>query len=282
MVDISHKGAGNRPIGSPVERIEDLRFLRGRGQLRRRRAERGRAARRDPAQLRRARPHPLDRCGRRAEAARRPCRHHARPTSATCRSSPCGRSCCRSSSRSSSRSSPRTRCATSASRSRWCVADSPALAEDALDADRARHRGAAGGRRAARRRAPATVSCSRHSGRNRVITLTALRGDARRRVPRRALHPARAVRGAALHRGADGAARPARRMGRREGPPHRARRRPRCAFHNRRILAKHDGPARRRHHHDRGRRRRRLRRARRVLSGGFPDPVRGAPARPRR
>jgi aerobic carbon-monoxide dehydrogenase large subunit len=31
MVDISHKGAGNRPIGSPVERIEDLRFLRGRG-----------------------------------------------------------------------------------------------------------------------------------------------------------------------------------------------------------------------------------------------------------
>jgi len=31
MVDSSHKSAGNRPIGSPVERIEDLRFLRGRG-----------------------------------------------------------------------------------------------------------------------------------------------------------------------------------------------------------------------------------------------------------
>ena len=42
-----------------------------------------------------------------------------------------------------------------------------------------------------------------------------------------------------------------------------------------------DGPARRRHHHDRGRCRRRLRRARRVLSRGFPDSVRGAKAQPR-
>ena len=43
-----------------------------------------------------------------------------------------------------------------------------------------------------------------------------------------------------------------------------------------------DGPRRRRDHHDRGRRRRRFRRARRVLSRGFPDPVRGAQARARR
>ena len=32
-VDIAHKPAGNRLIGSPIERVEDLRFLRGRGQF---------------------------------------------------------------------------------------------------------------------------------------------------------------------------------------------------------------------------------------------------------
>ena len=32
IVDLSHKPIGNRLIGSPVERVEDLRFLRGRGQ----------------------------------------------------------------------------------------------------------------------------------------------------------------------------------------------------------------------------------------------------------
>ncbi len=31
-MDIAHKPSGNRLIGSPVERVEDLRFLRGRGQ----------------------------------------------------------------------------------------------------------------------------------------------------------------------------------------------------------------------------------------------------------
>ena len=51
-------------------------------------------------------------------------------------------------------------------------------------------------------------------------------------------------------------------------------------FFNRRILAKQIGLRRRRHRHDRERRRRRLRRARRVLSRGLPDSVRGAPCRP--
>src|SRR3954464_3054649 len=30
---MEHARAGNRPIGSPVERLEDLRFLRGRGEF---------------------------------------------------------------------------------------------------------------------------------------------------------------------------------------------------------------------------------------------------------
>ena len=50
-------------------------------------------------------------------------------------------------------------------------------------------------------------------------------------------------------------------------------------FFNRRILAKQIGLAEDRHRHDRERRRRRLRRARRVLSRGFPDSVRGASRR---
>ena len=32
-MDTTHKPAGNRLIGSPVERVEDFRFLRGRGQF---------------------------------------------------------------------------------------------------------------------------------------------------------------------------------------------------------------------------------------------------------
>ena len=48
-------------------------------------------------------------------------------------------------------------------------------------------------------------------------------------------------------------------------------------FFNRRILSGADRPAGRADRHDRERRRRRLRRARRILSRGFPDPVRRAP-----
>ena len=158
------------------------------------------------------------------------------------------------------------------------VADSAALAEDALDAialdiealpavaDRADR---------AQERKPA-VRGDRPQSHHHAVG-----GEGRRRggVPRRALHPPRALLGAALHRRDDGAARPARRMGRGQRPSHRLR-------HDQGDLpqpphpGEADGPARGRHHHDRGRRRRRLRRARRVLSRGFPDPVRGAKARP--
>ena len=31
-MDVAHKNPGDRLVGSPVERLEDLRFLRGRGQ----------------------------------------------------------------------------------------------------------------------------------------------------------------------------------------------------------------------------------------------------------
>ena len=48
----------NTFIGSPVERVEDLRFLRGRGQYRRRSRAAGPVARRDRAQPGRAWPHP--------------------------------------------------------------------------------------------------------------------------------------------------------------------------------------------------------------------------------
>ena len=195
---MDHSRTSNRPIGSPVERLEDLRFLRGRGQYRRRRAEPGRAARRDPAQLGRARPHPLDRRVRRAEASRRARGHHRRRHRRRFPSSPCGRSCCRSSSRSSSRSSPTTRCATSASRS---PSSSPTARRSPRMrwSDRARHRAAAAGRRPrgrARRQEPA-VRGQRPQPRHHAVRRQRRR---RRGVPERALHPPRALRGAALHR----------------------------------------------------------------------------------
>ena len=52
----------NTLIGSPIERLEDLRFLRGRGEYVDDLAREGLAACCHPAQLRGARPHPLDRC----------------------------------------------------------------------------------------------------------------------------------------------------------------------------------------------------------------------------
>ena len=97
------------------------------------------------------------------------------------------------------------------------VADTQALAEDALElialdieplppvADRA----------AAREGKSLLFEAS---GRNLIITLSAVKGDADAAFSERALHPPRALRGAALHRGDDGDARPARRMGRGEGP----------------------------------------------------------------
>ena len=63
----------NSLIGSPIERLEDLRFLRGRGRICRRSRARRTAACGDPAQLGRARPHPLDRRFGGARAPRRAC-----------------------------------------------------------------------------------------------------------------------------------------------------------------------------------------------------------------
>ena len=162
------------------------------------------------------------------------------------------------------------------------VADSAALAEDALEPIDARHRGAAGGRRQRGRAAKndsllfeATGTQSRASRSPRV------QRRRRRGVQRRALRPPRALHGAALHgacpmepRGAAG------RMGRGERQSHRLRRGQGAV-----PQPPHPGEADRACPrtpiaHDRERRRRRLRRARRVLSGGLPDPVRGAPLRP--
>ena len=57
----------NSLIGSPIERLEDLRFLRGRGQYVDDLARKDMLHAAIPAQLRRPRPHPLDRrCAPRA------------------------------------------------------------------------------------------------------------------------------------------------------------------------------------------------------------------------
>ena len=159
------------------------------------------------------------------------------------------------------------------------VADSAALAEDALDAIVLDIEALPAVASRAASRADASLLYEAR-GSNLVGTLTALRGDAdaafkdaayvrreRFEVQRFTAVPMEprgllAEWDAAKHLTVFGAAK--------------------VAFHNRAILAKHAGARRRRHHHGRVRRRRRLRRARRVLSRGFPDPVRGAPARPRR
>ena len=104
------------------------------------------------------------------------------------------------------------------------VAESAGARRGRAGGDRARHRAAAGGR-GSRRGAPRTTRCcSRRPARNRVITLTALKGDAEAAFRDAGLRPPRAFLGAALHRRADGAARPARRMGRAPTAPHRPRR----------------------------------------------------------
>ena len=99
-----NKATRNAFVGSPVERIEDFRFLRGRGQFV------DDVARDDLLHaviLRSSVAHGRirgDRYRRRAGAARRRTPSSPRPTSARrCRSFRCGRNCCRRSSRSSSR-----------------------------------------------------------------------------------------------------------------------------------------------------------------------------------
>ena len=94
-----------------------------------------------------------------------------------------------------------------------------------------------------------------------------------------ALYAARELPHPAAHGAADGAARPAGRMGRGARPAHRLGRRQGAVLqppYPGEAARSCGRPGRAR----RERRRRRLRRARRVLSGGFPDPVRGAADRP--
>ncbi len=233
----------NAFIGSSIERLEDVRFLRGCGQLRRRSRARRSPARRDPAQPRRARPHPRDRyaarrgrgpaCAAVITAAEigpavptiplrqegcRPCAVRAagdRPRQgALCRRAGRGRA-------------GRQRCA----------------GRGRARGDRARHRAAAcGGRpRAARRaRHHAAVRDCRQQLRAHAD------GGARRcrgRFRARALCPPRAVQGAAPHRGADGAARPLGRMGRGRAAQTVHRRGQGARFTNRRIAGEADGVA---------------------------------------
>ena len=153
----------------------------------------------------------------------------------------------------------------------------------------ARRRGCARGHRRSTssrcrrsRTAPAagatTLCCSRPPGSNLALTLTGVRGDADAAF-KGAPYVGASGSGPAPRRGADGAARAAGRMGRGARPAHRAWRRqgrlPQPA-----RAGEADGAPRKRHPHGGERRRRRLRRPRRVLSGGFPDPVRSAPHRP--
>ena len=111
-----------------------------------------------------------------------------------------------------SRRSPPTGSAMSASRSRVVLADSAALAEDGVEAialDIEELPPVADRRASAAARRPA-VRGDRHQRRDDLH-----RGQGRCRcgIPRGRLHPPRAVRDAAPHRIADGAARRARRMG---------------------------------------------------------------------
>ena len=149
------------------------------------------------------------------------------------------------------------------------LADSVAMAEDAAERDRGRHRSAAGdhGPPCVRARRDAAVRATRQQSAGEV------HGGARRcdcGVPKRALHPARGVPRQSSRRGSDGTARSSCRMGREQGPAHAAWRR-----EGRVLQSPHaGGEARARRRQGRSRRercRRRLRCTRRVLPGGFPD-----------
>ena len=215
----------NAFVGSPVERLEDLRFLRGRGQFvddvagRRRSARRRSCAARSrmgasasidaSAALARPGVHAVITAADIGEVPVIPMRQELLPAFA-----------------------PYQQPVIARGKVRYVgepvavvVADSAALAEDALEAIDARHRAAAGGGGSRARAARATRLLFEATGSNRVITLTALRGDADAAFRDAGYVAPRALLGAALHRGADGAARPARRLGRERAAPHRLWRR---------------------------------------------------------
>ncbi len=165
-----------------------------------------------------------------------------------------------------------------ARRSRWCWPTAPGIAEDAVGLIEVEIEAlpAVADRHVSARNESLLFEEHGHQPGDQVP-----RGARRRRrgVQDRALHAARELPHAAPHGAADGAARPAGRMGRGARAAHRLGRRQGAV-----LQPPHPGEAARpcgRPDRDRGeRRRRRLRRARRVLSGGFPDSVRGAADRP--
>ncbi len=267
--------ATNSFIGSPIERVEDLRFLRGRGQYV---DDLTREGLLHAAILRSAVAHgrirSIDVVGR-PGAPRRPRRHHGRRHRAdSCRSFRCGSSPCRS-------LEPFDQPVIAAGQGSLCrragrhraSPRAPALAEDALDAHRARNRSAAGGGGSPSHPPRTKSCCSRTTARISPSNIAAVRGDADAAFHARRLRPSRELRVQRHTGGADGAARRAGRMGCGAGQAHRLGRRQGAV-----LQPPHpgeaDGPRRRCDRHDRERRRRRLRRARRVLSGGFSHPLR--------
>ena len=158
------------------------------------------------------------------------------------------------------------------------VADSAALAEDALEAIVVDIEPLAGGGRS---RCSPQGRCS-SVRRDRDQSRQHHHGRARRRrcgVQGRALRPARTFPRAAACRGADGAARAPCRVGR-GATAHDGDRRRQSAVHQPARAGEDDGFAGNIGAHGGIRRRRRFRRARRVLSGGFSHSVRGAAHRP--
>ena len=271
-------GKSNTFVGSPIERVEDLRFLRGRGQyvddivrdgllhaaILRSSVAHGRIKSVDVDGGARSHRRPRrDHGGRRCRGAWR------RADNPDAAGADAGVQAVRAAGHrprqgALCRRADRGRCRRQSGGRRGCAGG-----------DRARDRGAARRDGAAYRRGAA--------GREHGDELCGDpdRGARRRRcrVQGRALCAARALPGAAPHRGADGIARAAGRLGHIARPADGLRRRQgrlhRAAYPGGAVFA-----GGRRHHHDRGRRRRRLWRARRVLSRGLPHSVRIEGGRP--
>ena len=267
----------NSFIGSPIERLEDLRFLRGRGEYV---DDLTRPGMLHAAILRSAVAHGRIRSIDVARALAMPGVHGvitARDLGSRSRWCPCGCSRCRNSSRSPSRSSPMTRSAMWARRSPSCwprARRSPRMPwrRSRSTSKRCRRWPIGAPRRRTNRscsRRPAAISRSSST----PSWATPPRPSARAAYTRRESFR---VQRHMAH--ADGDARPARAMGCGARAAHRAWRRQGAVLqppHARQAI----GSRRGRRRSGRERRRRRFRRPRRVLSGGFPHSVRGPPGR---
>ena len=190
--------AVNSFIGRPIERLEDLRFVRGRGQFV---DDLARPNMLHAAILRSsvgARPHPLHRCLARAENARRACVVTAAdlgdPLPRSCR---CGCSRCRNSRRSRSRSWRARKYAMSARPIAMVLADSAAIAEDALGAIEVDIE-------------PLPAVCNRAGrGKKRDAAVRGHRQQRRDEIPRRAGRRRRGLQRCALYAARDVSARSA-------------------------------------------------------------------------